>query len=124
MPTASPKPCVVCACLVHDGTTRCAAHKRPLWVKRPEAKRITGRPLQRRRAELFAREPLCRECRKAGRVSEAVIRDHVVPLAEGGADDDDNVQPLCQTCSDAKSAGESARGRRRWAGGVTSVQQR
>jgi 5-methylcytosine-specific restriction protein A len=111
----------VCARLVHDGTVRCAEHKLGTWVKRPEIKRTTGRKLQRQRAALFSAEPLCRECSKIGRVSEAVIRDHIVPLAEGGTDDDDNVQPLCQSCSDAKSAGERTRGRRRWAGGVPSV---
>lgn len=73
--------------------------------------RMRGRALQRARAALFAREPLCRICRAAGRVSAAVIRDHIVPLAEGGQDADYNVQPLCQTCSDAKTQRESARGR-------------
>jgi hypothetical protein len=62
------------------------------------------------RAELFQREPLCRECKVHGRLSEAVIRDHIKPLAEGGQDVDANVQPLCQACSDAKTATESARG--------------
>ena len=43
----------------------------------------------------------------------ATIRDHVVPLAEGGEDDEENVQPLCQDCSDAKTREESKRGQRR-----------
>jgi 5-methylcytosine-specific restriction protein A len=43
----------------------------------------------------------------------ATIRDHVIPLAEGGRDDESNVQPLCQACSDAKSQRESKRGQRR-----------
>lgn len=123
MPIAAPKPCTVCNALVHDGTIRCAAHKLATWVKHPEVKRTSGRKLQRQRAALFAAEPLCRECSKTGRVSEAVIRDHIVPLAEGGSDDDSNIQPLCQACSDAKSAGERVRGRHRWAGGVASVQR-
>lgn len=74
-------------------------------------KRITGRPLQRLRAELFAQEPLCRACVAAGRTTAATIRDHVIPLAEGGSEDPSNIQPLCGPCSDAKTAAESARGR-------------
>jgi 5-methylcytosine-specific restriction endonuclease McrA len=80
-------------------------------LKGPRSLAQGGRKLQLQRAALFAREPLCRECIKYGRISEAVIRDHIVPLAEGGSDDDDNIQPLCRACSDAKTATESARGR-------------
>ncbi len=52
------------------------------------------------RAALFAREPLCRVCAAAGKVAEAVIRDHIVPLAEGGQETEQNCQPLCQACSE------------------------
>jgi 5-methylcytosine-specific restriction protein A len=96
--------------LVRDGSARCEAHKAKAWVQSAPYKRESGRRLQRKRAELFAREPLCRECVKAGRVAVAVIRDHVKPLGEGGLDVDGNVQPLCKSCSDVKTAGESARG--------------
>jgi 5-methylcytosine-specific restriction protein A len=54
---------------------------------------------------------------KAGRVRVASIRDHIVPLAEGGRDDESNVQPLCEECSDAKTIEESKRGRVREATG-------
>jgi len=72
------------------------------------APRLRGRALQAARAELFAREPFCRLCR----VSLATIRDHIVPLAEGGQEAEHNVQPLCQVCSDRKTHRESERGKR------------
>jgi 5-methylcytosine-specific restriction protein A len=67
------------------------------------------------RARLFAEEPLCRACLAMTPfiVSVAVVRDHIIPLAEGGADDETNEQPLCQACSDAKSSREATRGRQR-----------
>jgi 5-methylcytosine-specific restriction protein A len=65
------------------------------------------------RAELFSANPLCVECQRQGRVTQATQRDHIVPLAEGGADDDTNVQGLCHECHEAKSGAEAARGRRR-----------
>lgn len=114
MPMASPKPCSHpgCRALVHDGTSRCLVHKRPAWSRTAQqVKRISGRRLQAQREALFAREPLCRECLKHGHTTLAAIRDHIQPLAEGGADTDDNVQPLCRDCSDVKTAGESRRGR-------------
>lgn len=112
MPNAAPKPCTVCSVLVRDGTSRCEQHKPAPWQRTAkQVKRTTGRKLQQQRHQLFSREPLCRECRKHGFVTPATIRDHIKPLAEDGSDDDDNIQPLCQACSDTKTASESARGR-------------
>lgn len=111
MPKAAPKPCATCGVLVHDGSARCVAHKPVQWLARPEVKRVTGRRLQAMREALFAREPFCRECAKLGRRVLAKIRDHITPLAEDGNDDDSNIQPLCRSCSDIKTAQESQRGR-------------
>lgn len=118
MPAAAPRPCSHpgCGVLVRDGSARCEKHKRPAWVKKPTAvKRVTGRKLQRLRAELFEREQLCRECGRLGLVRLATQRDHIIPLEEGGTDADGNIQPLCDSCHDIKSKAERARGvRRAW----------
>ncbi|WP_229418200.1 HNH endonuclease [Massilia sp. Root351] len=58
------------------------------------------------RASLFQRHPLCAECLRNGRASPATQRDHVIPLAEGGPDDETNEQALCDACHDAKSKQE------------------
>lgn len=79
----------------------------------PPTTRIRGRKLQRMRASLFARHPWCVLCEKVGRQTRATIRDHIIPLAEGGADDETNEQGLCLDCSDRKTEEESARGVRR-----------
>lgn len=88
----------------------CMKHARPAWTETP---RIRGSKLQRLRKQLFDRFPLCVMCQAVGRVTMATIRDHVVPLAEGGTDDEGNVQALCQSCSDLKTAAEQNRGRLR-----------
>lgn len=119
MPKAAPKPCSQpgCGVLVRDGTSRCSKHQREAWAKKPTAtKRVTGRRLQALRAELFARNPLCAECERQGRVTLATQRDHVISLEEGGTDDDSNVQGLCPACHEAKSKAERIRGQRRAAG--------
>lgn len=104
--------------MVRDGSGRCAQHPKATWQKKTTAvKRVTGRRLQRMRSELFEREPLCRRCASAGLIVLATERDHIVPLEEGGKDDDSNVQPLCMDCHDEKSKAERARGvRRAWSG--------
>ena len=123
MPVAAKHPCANAALgcrQLADGRfcSRCRPEPEPepahRWdADRRSVPRVRGRQLQARRKALFAREPLCRVCRAQGRVSAATIRDHVVPLAEGGSDEDDNVQPLCECCSDSKTREESKRGRDR-----------
>ena len=126
MPVAAPRPCTHpgCGVLVRDGSGRCAKHPKPEWqTKRATpTTRITGRRLQRMRAELFAHDPLCAECRRLGRVTLATQRDHITPLCDGGNDDPGNVQGLCGPCHDEKSQREAQRGRRpgakpRWPAG-------
>lgn len=68
------------------------------------------------RAALFLRDPLCAECKRQGLVVLATQRDHVIALAEGGADDETNEQGLCDACHEAKSLAEALRGRRRSVG--------
>jgi 5-methylcytosine-specific restriction protein A len=75
--------------------------------------RVRGRTLQRLRVLLFQAEPLCRICAAKGFTRVATIRDHIIPLAEGGTDAEKNVQPLCTECSDQKTRQEARRGMRR-----------
>jgi 5-methylcytosine-specific restriction protein A len=116
MPKSAPRPCGVngCRTLVHDGGSRCAAHPRESWTKVKPVKRITGRRLQAMRAALFTRAPLCAECQRQNRIALATQRDHIIPLAEGGLDDETNEQGLCDECHDAKSKREASTGR--WQG--------
>ena len=116
MPNAAPRPCTHpgCGVLVRDGTNRCERHPRPAWTKREDApQRIGGRRRQELRAQLLRSQPLCAECERQGRVTLATERDHIVPLAEGGTEDDNNVQGLCPPCHEAKSLGERLRAQRR-----------
>lgn len=77
-----------------------------------DTQRLRGRALQKARASLFARQPLCCICEHAGRLTVATIRDHITPLSEGGLEREDNVQGLCAQCSLTKSQAEAQRGRR------------
>jgi 5-methylcytosine-specific restriction protein A len=110
MAMAPPRPCPFPKC----GQIACTnpAHQPTAWRPRDGTvvKRIRGRELQRRRARLFARERWCVVCAQDGKRTLATIRDHIIPLAEGGTEDEDNEQPLCLDCSDRKTEDESRRG--------------
>ena len=66
---------------------------------------------QQARAKLLRREPLCRMCKAKAVTTEATIADHIVNLASGGSQSEDNLQPLCGPCHVEKTAQEAQNGR-------------
>ncbi|WP_350342360.1 HNH endonuclease signature motif containing protein [Proteinivorax tanatarense] len=63
------------------------------------------------RKEIFKEEPLCVICLKAGRTTSAKVVDHIVPH-KGDKSlfyDQQNLQPLCKSCHDRKTAKEDGR---------------
>ena len=112
MPWAPRTPCTHTGC---PHLSPCPVHPVVAWRSSLARPRIRGRALKRLRKQLFSKQPLCVRCQAMipPRVSLAVIRDHVSPLAEGGEDVESNVAAICRSCSDLKTAQESARGRAR-----------
>lgn len=51
-------------------------------------------------------------CQNCGHIGTDLEVDHIVNVAQGGTDDDGNLQSLCVTCHKAKTALESQAGRR------------
>lgn len=68
-------------------------------------------PIESRlRHEVFKRDDYqCKECRKSNKES-TLHADHILPVSQGGTDELDNLQTLCQACNLAKS-------NRNWKGG-------
>ena len=72
-----------------------------------------GRPWRRKRERILKRDHwLCRceECTSTGALKIAHEVDHIVPLAEGGRDNDDNLGAINRDCHKRKTAREAARG--------------
>lgn len=57
--------------------------------------RIRGRRGVELRKRRLRNEPLCRMCKREGRVTQATVPDHIKPLALGGEDVDSNIRCLC-----------------------------
>jgi 5-methylcytosine-specific restriction protein A len=85
-----------------------------------EDRRIRGRAGQKLRRQVLSEEPLCRVCLEQRLTAASAIADHIVPLAWGGAPGRENMQGLCEPCSDAKTKRESVAGADRWRRGAGS----
>lgn len=72
---------------------------------------ITGSKWRTIRKRILTRDcGMCQACARAERFSLACDVDHVVPIWEGGSEeDDDNLQSLCDPCHKAKTAAEAGR---------------
>lgn len=54
---------------------------------------------------------LCQPCAQLGRVTAGNIVDHKVPKAQGGTDNEANLQTICGPCHQAKTQAEARLGR-------------
>lgn len=113
MPSLPPKRCSARNCreFVTVGQRFCEAHARTQWR---EESRFGDRDMfyvstawVKVREFILRREPLCRSCAYAGRIIPATVVDHITPRRKGGAAlDEENLQPLCISCHNSKSARE------------------
>lgn len=51
---------------------------------------------------------LCQPCHRSGRTTEATQVDHIIPKAQDGTDDMDNLQSICEPCHKIKTAEEKS----------------
>lgn len=73
------------------------------WHQTSASSRGYGAAWRRLRALVLSQEPLCRPCAAAGRVTAATEVDHLKPKAKGGADDLENLMPICRPCHHDKT---------------------
>lgn len=71
--------------------------------KHGKTKRLKGRDAVDERRRRLSEEPYCRDCREKGFSRLADQVDHIVPLADGGTDDDDNTRSLCLPCHQTRT---------------------
>ena len=50
------------------------------------------------RDKYISAHPLCEECEKRGRYVLANLVHHILPIADGGSNDEDNLMSLCTSC--------------------------
>ena len=68
--------------------------------------RVRGRRLQAIREMVLTGNPLCAICEQQGLLTAATQVDHIVALANGGPDEEANMQGLCADCHRTKTAAD------------------
>ena len=121
MPLSAPTPCRHPGCgVVLARPGYCDTHRKAVHRDYGRARRSFDAELgfyqsaqwRAVRAAFLRQHPVCGACEQHGRVVTAVVADHVTPLKDGGARfDTANLQALCVSCHNRKTARETA-GRR------------
>lgn len=76
-------------------------------ARRSRHERGYGWEWEKTRARILKRDRhLCQACRAADRVTLATDVDHIKPKSQGGDDADTNLQALCHSCHQSKTARE------------------
>ena len=55
------------------------------------------------------KDPLCQVCKAIGIVTPATEVDHIIPISQGGTNDDNNLQSICNACHRNKTKAENRR---------------
>lgn len=118
MPRSAPLPCRYPGCAtVIDTPGYCQLHRTVKHRDYGRARRhfdaehsfYGSKAWRSLRAAVLQERPLCRCCQSAGLVVAATVVDHIQPIKAGGARFDwDNLQPLCVSCHNRKTASETA----------------
>lgn len=124
MPRSAPTPCRYPGCMaVLSNPGYCDSHRGLVHRDYGRMRRSFDKEVgfyqssnwRRLRANFLRLHPLCRSCANQGRTVAAVVVDHVLPIKDGGTRlDTANLQALCVSCHNRKTAAESWR---RTAGG-------
>ncbi len=89
-----------------DGGHYCDEHRRKNVIPKVSDKRYHTASWSATRKAVFTRDGyICQMCRKLVG-NESPHCDHIIPVSQGGTDDEDNLQTLCQPCHNRKTMEE------------------
>ena len=111
MPRKPLKPCAVNGCPNLTDKTYCEFHRKQKNISYSRFDRdkdmqafYKSKAWRNLRYQYLEAHPICEECEKNGKLTSAIIVDHIVPIKSGGEPlDVANLQALCWSCHSIKS---------------------
>ena len=104
VPYKAKKACAVSGCANLTSDRYCEFHAKTEMQKYNKYKRDAGsnkrygRNWKKIRAAFLSQNPVCSMCAADNKIVPAVIAHHILPTAEGGANDYGNLTGLCKPC--------------------------
>ena len=115
MPRKPKKPCRYPGCCALTDFSYCSEHQKLMdrqynrYGRTKEQKRRYNGAWPKIRSRFLNAHPLCEICMKEGRATPAAEVHHIIPLAEGGTHDPENLMALCKPCHSRITATEGGR---------------
>lgn len=113
MPYKPKRPCSYPGCgRLTDGRfcdehRQIAEHHYNHYLRDPDTNKRYGRVWKKIRAQFLLQHPLCIQCEKEGRLTPAREVHHILPLADGGTNEQGNLLALCKSCHSKITIGYS-----------------
>ena len=104
MPYKPKRPCSYPGCSRLVDGQYCDEHKQTAerqynhYLRNPDTNKRYGRAWKKLRARFLLQHPLCAQCEAEGLLKPAQEVHHVLPLANGGMNDEGNLMALCKSC--------------------------
>lgn len=104
MPRKPKRPCSYPGCPELTDDRYCEQHQSLVnkqynkYQRDHESNKRYGRSWKRIRDRYIKTHPLCEECQRQGRLTPAEEVHHIIPLANGGSNNKENLMSLCKSC--------------------------
>lgn len=105
MPTKPKRPCAYPHCgKLCDSGCYCEEHTKIVnkeynrFQRNPASNRRYGRLWRKTRDRYIKLNPLCEQCKKNGKLTQAQEVHHILPLSQGGSNKEENLMALCKPC--------------------------
>lgn len=106
MPRKPKRPCRYPGCknLCEDGEQYCNEHRKieeknyESFSRGYQANRRYGYKWKKIRDRYVSKHPLCERCLLEGKYVPVEEVHHIIPLSEGGSNDESNLMSLCRSC--------------------------
>ena len=118
MPRKPKRPCAYPGCPNTSNSQYCEAHTKLMdkhyykFQRDPAINKRYGAEWRAIRSVYVAKNPLCEQCYKQGRLTPVQEVHHIKALSRGGTHDSSNLMSLCKSCHSRITALEGDRWKR------------